>query len=161
MLNAVVAAVTDRIIDRSRDSRAAYLALIEREAASQVRRPGLGCANLAHAYAGTEEDRDAMKADAGMNIGIVTAYNDMLSAHAVYYRYPELMKVWAREAGATAQVAGGVPAMCDGVTQGYPGMELSLFSRDTIALSTAIALSHGTFEGAALLASATRSCRGC
>jgi len=151
MLNAVVAAVTDRIIDRSPDSRAAYLALIEREAASQVRRPGLGCANLAHAYAGTEEDRDAMKADAGMNIGIVTAYNDMLSAHAVYYRYPELMKVWAREAGATAQVAGGVPAMCDGVTQGYPGMELSLFSRDTIALSTAIALSHGTFEGAALL----------
>ncbi len=151
MLNAVVAAVTDRIIDRSRDSRAAYLALIEREAAAQVRRPGLGCANLAHAYAGTEEDRDAMKADAGMNIGIVTAYNDMLSAHAVYYRYPELMKVWAREAGATAQVAGGVPAMCDGVTQGYPGMELSLFSRDTIALSTAIALSHGTFEGAALL----------
>ncbi|PTQ60942.1 6-phosphogluconate dehydratase [Sphingomonas aurantiaca] len=151
MLNAVVAAVTDRIIERSRDSRAAYLALIEREAASQVRRPGLGCANLAHAYAGTAEDRDAMKADAGMNIGIVTAYNDMLSAHAVYYRYPELMKVWAREAGATAQVAGGVPAMCDGVTQGYPGMELSLFSRDTIALSTAIALSHGTFEGAALL----------
>jgi phosphogluconate dehydratase len=151
MLNAVVSAVTDRIIERSRDSRAAYLALIEREAAAQVRRPGLGCANLAHAYAGTEEDRDAMKADAGMNIGIVTAYNDMLSAHAVYYRYPELMKVWAREVGATAQVAGGVPAMCDGVTQGYPGMELSLFSRDTIALSTAIALSHGTFEGAALL----------
>ncbi|RKE53288.1 MULTISPECIES: phosphogluconate dehydratase [unclassified Sphingomonas] len=151
MLNAVVSAVTDRIIERSRDSRAAYLALIEREAAAQVRRPGLGCANLAHAYAGTEEDRDAMKADAGMNIGIVTAYNDMLSAHAVYYRYPELMKIWAREAGATAQVAGGVPAMCDGVTQGYPGMELSLFSRDTIALSTAIALSHGTFEGAALL----------
>ncbi|MBC3941457.1 phosphogluconate dehydratase [Sphingomonas albertensis] len=151
MLNAVVSAVTDRIIERSRDSRAAYLALIEREAAAQVRRPGLGCANLAHAYAGTEEDRDAMKADAGMNIGIVTAYNDMLSAHAVYCRYPELMKIWAREAGATAQVAGGVPAMCDGVTQGYPGMELSLFSRDTIALSTAIALSHGTFEGAALL----------
>jgi phosphogluconate dehydratase len=120
MLNAVVSAVTDRIIERSRDSRAAYIALIEREAAAQVRRPGLGCANLAHAYAGTEEDRDAMK-------------------------------IWAREAGATAQVAGGVPAMCDGVTQGYPGMELSLFSRDTIALSTAIALSHGTFEGAALL----------
>ncbi len=151
MLNAVVSAVTDRIIERSCDSRAAYLALIDREGEAQVRRPSLGCANLAHAYAGTEEDRDAMKADAGMNIGIVTAYNDMLSAHAVYYRYPELMKVWAREAGATAQVAGGVPAMCDGVTQGYPGMELSLFSRDTIALSTAIALSHGTFEGAALL----------
>src|SRR3546814_18687938 len=86
-----------------------------------------------------------------MNIGIVTAYNDMLSAHATYYRYPEQMKVWAREAGITAQVAGGVPAMCDGVTQGYPGMELSLFSRDTIALATAIALSHGMFAGATLL----------
>jgi len=150
-LNAVVSAVTDRVIERSRPGRQAYLDLIAHEAETAVRRPNLGCANLAHAYAGTEEDRDAMKADRGMNIGIVSAYNDMLSAHAVYYRYPELMKVWAREVGATAQVAGGVPAMCDGVTQGYAGMELSLFSRDTIALSTAVALSHGTFEGAALL----------
>ncbi|MET4895861.1 phosphogluconate dehydratase [Sphingomonadaceae bacterium jetA1] len=150
-LNAAVSAVTDRVIERSRTGRKAYLDLIAREAETAVRRPNLGCANLAHAYAGTEEDRDAMKADRGMNIGIVSAYNDMLSAHAVYYRYPELMKLWAREVGATAQVAGGVPAMCDGVTQGYAGMELSLFSRDTIALSTAVALSHGTFEGAALL----------
>ncbi len=150
-MHSAVAAVTDRIIERSRPSRARYLALIERERDTWIGRPSLGCANLAHAYAGTDEDRDAMKANGGMNIGIVTAYNDMLSAHAVYYRYPELMKVWAREVGATAQVAGGVPAICDGVTQGYPGMELSLFSRDTIALSTAIALSHGTFEGAALL----------
>ncbi|WP_312487759.1 phosphogluconate dehydratase [Sphingomonas sp.] len=150
-LNAAVSAVTDRVIERSRPGRRAYLDLIAHEAETAVRRPNLGCANLAHAYAGTEEDRDAMKADRGMNIGIVSAYNDMLSAHAVYYRYPELMKVWAREVGATAQVAGGVPAMCDGVTQGYAGMELSLFSRDTIALSTAVALSHGTFEGAALL----------
>jgi phosphogluconate dehydratase len=150
-MNPEVAAVTDRVIERSRASRAAYLSLIEREGEQTIRRPNLGCANLAHAYAGTDEDRDAMKADRGMNIGIVTAYNDMLSAHAVYYRYPEQMKVWAREVGATCQVAGGVPAMCDGVTQGYPGMELSLFSRDTIALGTAIALSHGTFEGAALL----------
>ncbi|MGR6327963.1 phosphogluconate dehydratase [Sphingomonas sp. XXL09] len=150
-MNPAVSAVTDRIIERSRPRRSAYLALIERERENGVRRPQLGCANLAHAYAGTEEDRDAMRHGPGMNIGIVTAYNDMLSAHAVYYRYPELMKVWAREVGATAQVAGGVPAMCDGVTQGYAGMELSLFSRDTIALSTAIALSHGTFEGAALL----------
>ena len=86
-----------------------------------------------------------------MNIGIVTAYNDMLSAHQPYGRYPEQIKLFAREVGATAQVAGGVPAMCDGVTQGQRGMELSLFSRDTIALSTAIALSHGMFEGAALL----------
>ncbi|MBJ6121226.1 phosphogluconate dehydratase [Sphingomonas sp. BT553] len=151
MLNAAVAAVTDRIVERSRSTRRAYLDLIDRERENGIRRPNLGCANLAHAYAGTDEDREAMKADRGMNIGIVTSYNDMLSAHAVYYRYPEQMKVWAREAGATAQVAGGVPAMCDGVTQGYPGMELSLFSRDTIALSTAVALSHGTFEGAALL----------
>jgi phosphogluconate dehydratase len=150
-MNPEVSAVTDRIIERSRASRAAYLALIERERENGARRPQLGCANLAHAYAGTEEDRDTLRADSGMNIGIVTAYNDMLSAHAVYYRYPELMKVWAREVGATAQVAGGVPAMCDGVTQGYAGMELSLFSRDTIALATAVALSHGTFEGAALL----------
>ena len=150
-LNAAVSAVTDRVIERSKPGRQAYLDLIAHEAETAVRRPNLGCANLAHAYAGTEEDRDAMKADRGMNIGIVSAYNDMLSAHAVYYRYPELMNVWAREVGATAQVAGGVPAMCDGVTQGYAGMELSLFSRDTIALSTAVALSHGTFEGAALL----------
>ncbi|MEH3037596.1 MAG: phosphogluconate dehydratase [Sphingomonas adhaesiva] len=151
-MNPAVSAVTDRIIERSRPSRQAYLALIERERETWVGRPRLGCANLAHAYAGTPEDRDTLTSQhQAMNIGIVTAYNDMLSAHAVYYRYPELMKVWAREVGATAQVAGGVPAMCDGVTQGYPGMELSLFSRDTIALSTAIALSHGTFEGAALL----------
>lgn len=151
MMNPTISAVTDRVIERSRASRAAYLALIERERETWIGRPRLGCANLAHAYAGTPEDRDAMKPGDAMNIGIVTAYNDMLSAHAVYYRYPELMKVWAREVGATAQVAGGVPAMCDGVTQGYAGMELSLFSRDTIALSTAVALSHGTFEGAALL----------
>ena len=151
-MNPAVAAVTDRIIERSRPTRQAYLSLIERERQGWTGRPRLGCANLAHAYAGTPEDREAMKTQTqAMNIGLVTAYNDMLSAHAVYYRYPEQMKVWAREAGATAQVAGGVPAMCDGVTQGYAGMELSLFSRDTIALSTAIALSHGTFEGAALL----------
>ena len=150
-MNPAVAAVTARIVERSRPTRRAYLNLIAREADSTIQRPTLGCANLAHAYAGTAEDRDAMRANAGMNIGVVTAYNDMLSAHAVYYRYPEQMKIWAREVGATAQVAGGVPAMCDGVTQGYPGMELSLFSRDTIALSTAVALTHGVFEGAALL----------
>ncbi len=150
-LNAEIGAVTDRIITRSKPTRDAYLALIRHERDNGLDRPTLGCANLAHGYAGTDEDRDAMKPGSAMNIGIVTAYNDMLSAHAVYYRYPEQMKVWAREAGVTAQVAGGVPAMCDGVTQGYPGMELSLFSRDTIAMSTGIALSHGLFEGAALL----------
>ncbi|UZK70040.1 phosphogluconate dehydratase [Sphingomonas sp. S1-29] len=146
-----LAAVTDRIIERSKPGRAAYLALMQRERDSGFDRPKLGCANLAHAYAGTDEQRDRMRDGKAMNIGIVTAYNDMLSAHATYYRYPEQMKVWAIEAGATAQVAGGVPAMCDGVTQGYQGMELSLFSRDAIALATAIALSHRTFEGAALL----------
>jgi phosphogluconate dehydratase len=125
-LHPAIAAVTDRIIARSRPTREAYLALIRREREGGVDRPILGCANLAHGYAGTEEDRDTMRAGAAMNIGIVTAYNDMLSAHATYYRYPEQMKIWAREAGATAQVAGGVPAMCDGVTQGFPGMELSL-----------------------------------
>jgi phosphogluconate dehydratase len=150
-LHSEIAAVTDRVIANSRERRAAYLALIDRERESGVDRPMLGCANLAHGYAGTDEDRDFMRPAKNMNVGIVTAYNDMLSAHATYYRYPEQMKVWAREAGITAQVAGGVPAMCDGVTQGYPGMELSLFSRDTIALSTAVALSHGMFEGAALL----------
>lgn len=96
-MNPQVAAVTDRIVERSRPTRARYLDLIAREADSAIRRPNLGCANLAHAYAGTEEDRDAMRANAGMNIGLVTSYNDMLSAHAVYYRYPEQMKVWARE----------------------------------------------------------------
>ena len=151
VLHAEIAAVTDRVIERSKVGRAAYLALIARERENGANRPRLGCANLAHAYAGTDEQRDRMKDGHAMNIGIVTAYNDMLSAHATYYRYPEQMKIWAIEAGATAQVAGGVPAMCDGVTQGYEGMELSLFSRDTIALSTAIALSHRVFEGAALL----------
>jgi phosphogluconate dehydratase len=150
-LHPEIAAVTDRIIEASREKRAAYLTMIARERDSGADRPKLGCANLAHAYAGTDEQRDELRPANRMNIGIVTSYNDMLSAHAVYYRYPEQMKVWALEAGATAQVAGGVPAMCDGVTQGYSGMELSLFSRDTIALSTAIALSHRTFEGAALL----------
>lgn len=150
-LHPVVAAVTDRIINRSRASRDRYLAQIDDERNNGVERPILGCANLAHGFAGTEEDRDTLKSGRAMNIGIITAYNDMLSAHATYYRYPEQMKIWAREAGATAQVAGGVPAMCDGVTQGFAGMELSLFSRDTIALSTAIALSHGMFEGVALL----------
>lgn len=150
-LHPEVAAVTDRIIERSRPERTAYLALIDREREAGSLRPNLGCANLAHGYAGTEEDRESLKENRAVNIGIVTAYNDMLSAHATYYRYPEQMKVWAREVGATAQVAGGVPAMCDGVTQGYAGMELSLFSRDQIAMSTAIALSHGMFEGTALL----------
>ncbi|MFC6392523.1 phosphogluconate dehydratase [Methylorubrum zatmanii] len=150
-LHPEVAAVTERVIARSRDSRRAYLDLIEREREAGVHRPKLACGNLAHGFAASGEDKPAIIAGKAMNIGIVTAYNDMLSAHQPYGRYPEQIKLFAREVGATAQVAGGTPAMCDGVTQGQRGMELSLFSRDTIALSTAVALSHGMFEGAALL----------
>ena len=150
-LHPQIAAVTERVRRRSRPTRAAYLDLIERERDRGVERPRLSCGNLAHGFAAAGEDKRAIAAGRAMNIGLVTAYNDMLSAHQPYARYPEQMKLWAREAGATAQVAGGVPAMCDGVTQGQPGMELSLFSRDTIALSTAVALSHGMFESTALL----------
>jgi len=150
-LHPEIAAVTERVIARSRDSRRTYLDLIEREREAGVHRPKLACGNLAHGFAASGEDKPAIIAGRAMNIGIVTAYNDMLSAHQPYGRYPEQIKIFAREVGATAQVAGGTPAMCDGVTQGQRGMELSLFSRDTIALSTAVALSHGMFEGAALL----------
>jgi len=150
-LHPVVEAVTARIVERSRPTRDAYLDLIARERETGVDRPNLSCGNLAHGFAAAGEDKAAIRRGAAMNIAIVTAYNDMLSAHQPYGRYPEQMKLFAREAGATCQVAGGVPAMCDGVTQGQRGMELSLFSRDTIALSTAVALSHGMFEGAALL----------
>ncbi|WP_157219907.1 phosphogluconate dehydratase [Flavisphingomonas formosensis] len=150
-LDATLSAVTDRIIERSRSGRAAYLDLIARERDGGVDRGRLSCGNLAHGFAASGEDKPAIRDGRAMNIGIVTAYNDMLSAHQPYGRYPEQMKLFAREVGASAQVAGGVPAMCDGVTQGQRGMELSLFSRDTIALSTAVALSHGMFEGTALL----------
>ncbi|WP_414902626.1 phosphogluconate dehydratase [Sphingomonas flavalba] len=150
-LDPAVARVTDRVISRSQASRAAYLEMIEAQRDHGTNRGVLSCGNLAHAFAAAEEDKPAIRAGGAMNIGIVTAYNDMLSAHQPYGRYPELIKVFAREKGATAQVAGGVPAMCDGVTQGQAGMELSLFSRDSIALSTAVALSHAMFEGVALL----------
>ena len=150
-IHPTVAAVTERIVRRSAPRRAAYLDLIARERESGVDRPSLSCGNLAHGFAASDDDKAAIRAGRAMNIGVVTAYNDMLSAHQPYGRYPEAIKLYAREAGATAQVAGGVPAMCDGVTQGQSGMELSLFSRDTIALSTAVALSHGMFEGALLL----------
>ncbi|TLU74331.1 phosphogluconate dehydratase [Lichenicoccus roseus] len=150
-LNPVLAEVTDRIVRRSATTRRRYLDLIGRQRERGVARPRLQCGNLAHGFAASGEDKRAIRGGRSMNIGIVTAYNDMLSAHQPYGRYPDQMRLFAREKGATAQVAGGVPAMCDGITQGQPGMELSLFSRDTIALSTAIALSHGMFEGAALL----------
>ncbi len=150
-LNDTVQRVTARIAARSKDSRRRYLDLMDREAANHGSRQFLSCSNLAHGFAAAEGDKSAIAAGQACNIGIVTAYNDMLSAHQPYARYPEAMKLYARELGATAQVAGGVPAMCDGVTQGQAGMELSLFSRDAIALSTAVAMSHAMFDGMALL----------
>ncbi|ALH81757.1 phosphogluconate dehydratase [Sphingopyxis macrogoltabida] len=150
-LHPAIAKVTERIARRSRKSRAAYLDLMERQREAGTNRGNLSCGNLAHGFAAAGDDKAAIRTGAAMNIGIVTSYNDMLSAHQPYGRYPEQIKLFAREAGVTAQVAGGVPAMCDGVTQGQAGMDLSLFSRDTIAQGTAIALSHAMFEGALLL----------
>jgi phosphogluconate dehydratase len=150
-LNPIVERVTQRIIERSKVGRARYLDLMAREGDAHGNRSFLGCSNLAHGFAGAESDQATIAFTKASNLGIVTAYNDMLSAHQPYGRYPEAMKLYAREVGATAQVAGGVPAMCDGVTQGYTGMELSLFSRDAIAQATAIALSHAMFDGMALL----------
>src|SRR5579863_9502732 len=151
-LNPRVAEVTRRIAERSRAARGRYLGAIEREAAKGPARKKLGCANFAHGFAACGPgDKEAIREFRGPNLGIVTAYNDMLSAHQPYERYPDIIKNAARAAGATAQVAGGVPAMCDGVTQGEPGMELSLFSRDVIALSTAVALSHQMFDAAVYL----------
>lgn len=146
-----IASVTERIVRRSAASRGRYLDLISREASKGTNRSSLSCGNLAHGFAAAGDDKPAIRSGAAMNMAIVTAYNDMLSAHQPYGRYPEQIKLFAREVGATAQVAGGVPAMCDGVTQGQAGMELSLFSRDVIAMATSVALSHAMFEGALLL----------
>jgi phosphogluconate dehydratase len=150
-INPTIAAVTQRIMSRSATTRAAYLDMIAAARDSGLERPQLSCGNLAHGFAASGEDKPLIRAGGAMNIGIVTAFNEMLSAHQPYGRYPDQIKIFAREIGATAQVAGGVPAMCDGVTQGQLGMELSLFSRDVIALSTAIGLSHAMFEGIAML----------
>ena len=150
-LHPTITKVTQRVMEKSRPGRQAYLDLMDREADRAPDRSQVSCSNLAHAFAGALEDQDALKDSHGPNIGVVTAYNDMLSAHQPYGRYPERMKIYAREVGATAQVAGATPAMCDGVTQGEDGMELSLFSRDTIALSTTVALSHAMYDGVALL----------
>ncbi len=150
-LHPIIAKVTQRVVGRSAASRRKYLDLIQRGRDAGTNRGMLSCGNLAHGFAASGEDKAMIRTGEAVNIGIVTAYNDMLSAHQPYGRYPEAIKIAAREVGATAQVAGGVPAMCDGVTQGQAGMELSLFSRDTIALSTAIALSHAMFEGALML----------
>ena len=149
-LHPAIERVTARIIEKSKPGRQRYLELMAREGDRHQGRGWMGCSNLAHGFAAAEGDKPAIQAG-GFNLGIVTAYNDMLSAHQPYGRYPEQMKLFAREVGATAQVAGGVPAMCDGVTQGQDGMELSLFSRDAIALGTTVALSHAMFDGMALL----------
>jgi len=150
-LHPKIAEVTARIGERSRDTRGAYLAHIEEARKGGPGRQHLSCGNLAHAFAAsTLGDKLSMRSRAP-NIGIVTSYNDMLSAHQPFKDYPDIIKNAARKAGATAQVAGGVPAMCDGVTQGRPGMELSLFSRDVIALSAAVALTHDAFDAALML----------
>jgi len=147
-LNLQVAAVTQRIIERSGALRADYLAQIAEDRNNQPERGKLSCGNLAHGFAACgDSDKDSLRLMQAANVGIVTAYNDMLSAHHPYAEYPELIKRAMREVGGTAQVAGGVPAMCDGVTQGQDGMELSLLSRDIIAQCTAIALSHQMFDG--------------
>ena len=151
-LHPAVAAVTDRIRKRSEQARGAYLQLIDDAAARDRGADRLGCANVAHAFAGLPaNDKFRVLAERAPNIGIVNAYNDMLSAHTPLGAYPDLIKDEARRHGATAQVAGGVPAMCDGVTQGTSAMELSLFSRDVIAMGTAVALSHDVFDAALML----------
>jgi len=147
-----IAAVTEAIIKRSAESRARYLDKIAKAFDNKPKRKALGCANIAHGFAACNvDDKNALRNESGPNLAIVTSFNDMLSAHQPFEFYPDIIRTAAREAGGTAQVAGGVPAMCDGVTQGETGMELSLFSRDVIALSTAVALSHQMFDSAVYL----------
>ena len=159
-LHPILVAVTARITERSRPTRQAYLEQVNAYASRPAGAQRLGCANVAHAFAAMPEadkskatalDKIKVVAPRAPNIGIVNAYNDLLSAHAPLQHYPDLIKDEARKLGATAQVAGGVPAMCDGVTQGTPGMELSLFSRDVIAMATAVSLSHDVFDAALML----------
>ena len=151
-LDARIADVTQAIVERSRGARARYLDGIAKAAADGPYRAALSCGNLAHGFAGCGgHDKAQLKDQVVPNVGIITAYNDMLSAHQPYERFPDLIRAAAREAGAVAQVAGGVPAMCDGVTQGRLGMELSLFSRDVIAMAAAVGLSHDMFDAALYL----------
>ena len=152
MIHPEIAKITERIAQRSLSSRQAYLSQIDEAYSAGVHRSTLNCGNLAHGFAAcNQHDKSALAADIVPNLGIITAYNDMLSAHQVYEDYPKAIKQFANEFGAVAQVAGGVPAMCDGVTQGQPGMELSLYSRDVIALSSAIGLTHNMFDAALYL----------
>ncbi|HGW4208187.1 TPA: dihydroxy-acid dehydratase, partial [Acinetobacter baumannii] len=150
--NPVLAKVTERVIARSQKTRSAYLQRIEHAQGKFPARGALSCANLAHGFAGMEDNEKLIiKVGREPNIGIVSSYNEMLSAHAPYKTFPDIIKTAARENGGVAQFAGGVPAMCDGITQGNAGMELSLFSRETIAMGTAIALSHNMFDAALCL----------
>ncbi|MBY0379562.1 MAG: dihydroxy-acid dehydratase, partial [Burkholderiales bacterium] len=152
IINPVIKKVTQNIIDRSKATRFSYLERMYINYGKKVSREQLSCTNFAHVLAAEDpKTRFVLKQVENPNIGIITAYNDMLSAHHPYYRYPEQIKVAVEAVGATAQVAGGVPAMCDGVTQGQVGMELSLFSREVIALSTAISLSHNVFDAVVCL----------
>lgn len=150
-LNPAILRITDRIRARSEETRGPYLERMRKAVMAGPVRAHLSCGNQAHAYAAMGAAKDALATTKQPNIGIVTAYNDMLSAHQPFERYPDLIRDAARRAGATVQVAGGVPAMCDGVTQGQPGMELSLFSRDVIALAAGVALSHNCFDAALYL----------
>ena len=151
-VNTTIAAVTRRIVERSKPTRQTYLERIAARASQGPKRSRLACGNLAHGFAACgPADKADLKGDVVANLGIITAYNDMLSAHQPFETFPALIKQAAREAGAVAQVAGGVPAMCDGVTQGQDGMELSLFSRDVIAMAAAVGLSHDMFDAAVFL----------
>ncbi len=152
MVHQVLAEVTARIAQRSNAARNAYLKRIDAAANRGPSRRQLGCAGQAHGFAACAPgDKAMLRNGEGASLGIVTAYNDMLSAHQPYERFPDIIRAAAHEAGGVAMVAGGVPAMCDGVTQGETGMELSLFSRDVIALGTAVALSHQTYDAAVFL----------
>ncbi|AZQ86295.1 phosphogluconate dehydratase [Colwellia sp. Arc7-635] len=151
-MNKSVLQITQRIIDRSKASRGAYLEKIAGEKSTTVHRANLSCGNLAHGFAACgKDDKATLRGVNHSDVAIISAYNDMLSAHQPYQTYPEIIKAAVKETGGVAQFAGGVPAMCDGVTQGQPGMDLSLMSRDVIAMSTAVALSHNMFDGALML----------
>jgi len=151
MTHPVIADVTRRLTERSAATRGAYLERVRAAAQQGPARGGLGCANFAHGFAASGADKDQLKRAATPNVAIVSSYNDMLSAHQPFDDFPAQIKAAARDAGGTAQFAGGVPAMCDGITQGRAGMELSLYSRDVIAMATAIALSHDMFDAALML----------
>lgn len=147
-----IAAITARIVERSKPFREPYLERVRNAAAKGVHRSVLGCGNLAHGFAVcSPSEKVALSGDTVPNLGIITSYNDMLSAHQPFETYPALIREAAHEAGGIAQVAGGVPAMCDGVTQGQPGMELSLFSRDLIAMAAGVGLSHNMFDSTVYL----------